>query len=84
MDIVKLFHMGFYVPGGHALCIHGEDLFLHVLCHGILILPDKLWLIVAVAVTGDRHLHVPVTGMHGLFGVTVPAVIRILAFIVIL
>ena len=54
--VVEFFHMGFDIPGSHALCIHGEDFFFHVLCDGVLILFDELRLIVPVAVTGDSLL----------------------------
>ena len=82
--VVEFFHMGLYIPGSHALCIHGEDFFFHVLCDGVLILFDELRLIVPVAVTGDSHFHVPVTGVHGLCGVAVPAVIGFLVPVVVL
>ena len=76
--------MGLYIPCGHALCIHGEDLFLHVLRYRILVLFDELGLVFAVTVTGDSHFHIPVAGVHGLGGMAVPAVIGVLVFVVIL
>lgn len=76
--------MGLYVPCGHALCIHGEDLFLHVLCYRILVLFDELGLVFAVTVTGDSHFHIPVAGVHGLCGVAVAAVVSVLVSVVIL
>lgn len=76
--------MGFYVPCGHALCIHGEDLFLHVLCYRILVLFDELGLVFAVTVTGDSHFHVPVTGVHGLLEMSIAAVVGFLVPVIVL
>ena len=50
--------MGFYVPCGHALCIHGEDLFLHVLCYRILVLFDELGLVFAVTRIVKRAVYI--------------------------
>lgn len=76
--------MGFYVPGGHIFCIHGEALFLHVLCHGILVFFDKLRLHNRRCGHGDRHLHISVDGVHGFLGMIVSAVIDILVPVIVL
>ena len=76
--------MGLDVASGHAFCVHGEDFFFHVLCHGILILFDNLRFIFTVAVTGNGDLHIPIAGMHGFLGMSVPAVIRIFVPVIVL
>ena len=84
IHVIEFLHVGFDISGRHSLCIHGKYFFLHVLCHGILIFFDELWFIVTIAVAGDSHLHIPVTGVHGLCRVAVPAVTGILVPVVIL
>lgn len=33
--VIELFHIGFNIPGGHTLCVHGENLFLHIPITGV-------------------------------------------------
>ena len=40
INVVEFFHVRFNISGRHAFCIHGENLFLHVLGNSILIFFD--------------------------------------------
>ena len=84
IHVVEFFHVGFYVAGCHAFCIHGKNLFLHVLRHGILVFFNELWLILAVAVARDCNIHVSIAGVHDLLGMSVAAVVRVLVPVIIL
>ena len=84
IHVVEFFHVGFYVAGCHAFCIHGKNLFLHVLRHGILVFFNELGLILTVPVARDCSIHVSIAGVHGLFGMSVAAVIRVLVPVIVL
>ena len=82
--IVLSLHVGFYISGCHSLCIHGKYFFLHVLCYGILVFFYELRLILPVPVAWDCNIHVSIAGVHGLFRMSVAAVVSILVPVIIL
>lgn len=84
IDIVKVFHMTFDISGSHSFGIHGDDFFLHILCNGILILFHQFRLKFSVPVSGNADIHITVTGMHGLLGMVITAIVCSFITIVIL
>lgn len=83
VHVIEFLHIGFYVSGSHAFCVHGENFFLPALCHGILIFFDELRFKLPVVLTGDCHLHIPVIGVHSLFRMPIPAVISVLVAVIV-
>ena len=76
--------MALDIMGGHALSVHGEDLFLHVLGDGILIFFDHLRFVFPFSVPWDINLHVSIAGVHGLLGMAVSAVVSFFVTVIIL
>ena len=65
--IIELAHMTLDIRCGHALGIHGEDLFLHILGYSILVFFYDLRFKFTFTVSGNVDIHVAITGMHSLF-----------------
>ena len=67
----------------HSLCVHGDDLVLHILRYACLILRQYLRLKFAVSVTGDFDIHFTHTGTQSFLAVTVTAIVSFLVLHVI-
>ena len=84
LNVVQFTHVAFDIIRGHSLGIHGDDLFLHILSNGILILFDDLGFKLAFPVPGNVNFHVTIAGMHGLLRVPVSGIIGFLITVIIL
>lgn len=76
--------MRFDVTRGHALGVHGQNLFLNILTDTDLVLLQDLGLKFAFPITRYRHFHIAKAGPQCFAAVTVAAVVRVLIFVVIL
>ena len=76
--------MGFYVAGGHAFGVHGQDRFLDVLAHTGLILFRNLRLKLALTVSPYSDVYISKARAQSFAAVLVPAVIRVLVLVVVL
>ena len=75
--------MALNIAGGHALGVHGQDLFLNVLADAGLTLFQHLRLKLTFPVPGNRNFHVSKAGPERLVAMTIPAVVCSLVLIVI-
>ena len=76
--------MRFDVTRGHALGVHGQNLFLNILTDTDLVLLQDLGLKFAFPITRYGHFHIAKAGPQCFAAVTVAAVVRVLIFVVIL
>ena len=75
--------MSLNIAGGHALGVHGQDLFLYVLADTGLILFQHLGLKFSLPVPGNRHIHFAKAGTQPFAAVAVTAVICVLVLVVV-
>ena len=75
---VDIPNMGLNIRRGHALGVHGQDLFLDVLTAADLVLFQELWIKLPLSVPRNRHLHIAEAGAQRFAAVSVPAVVRVL------
>ena len=71
------------VTSGHALSVHGQDLFLNVLANTGLVFLQHLRLKFAFPVSRHRYLYITEAGSQRLTAVSVAAIVRVLVFLVI-
>ena len=83
LDIIEFPHMAFDIICCHSFGIHGNDLFFHVLSDRILVFLDDLRFKPAFPIPWDVDLHITITGMHGLLGMSVPGIIGIFVPVII-
>ena len=75
--------MSLYIRRGHALGVHGQDLLLNVLTDAGLVFPQHLRLKFPLTIPGHGYLHITEAGAQRFAAVPVPAVVRVLVFIVV-
>ena len=71
------------IAGGHALGVHGQDLLLDVLTDAGLVFLQHMRLEFPLTIPGHGYLHITEAGAQRFAAVPVPAVVRVLVFIVI-
>lgn len=81
---VDIPNMSLNIRCAHALDVHGQDLFLDVLTDAGLVFLQHLRLKFALTIPGHGYLHIAEAGAQPFAAVPVPAVVRVLVFIVIL
>lgn len=72
----------FRIPGTHAFCVHGQDLFLDVRADAGLVLLQQLWLKLSLPVPRDGYIHLSIAGAQLLGTVLIPAVFRFFLLVV--
>ena len=75
---VDIPNMGLNIRRGHALGVHGQNLFFDVLTDAGLVFPQHLRLKLPLSVPQNRHLHIAKAGAQRFAAVPVPAVVRVL------
>src|SRR5699024_4231027 len=80
---IDVLDMSLNIAGGHALGVHGQDLFLNVLADAGLTLFQHLRLKLPFPVPGNRDLHVSKACPERLAAMTIPAVVCSLVLVVI-
>ena len=75
--------MRFDITRGHALGVHGQNLFLNILADAGLVLLQDLGLKFFFPITRYGHFHIAKAGPQCFAAVTVAAVVRVLVFVVI-
>lgn len=63
LDAIKILHMAHYDARTHSLCVHRQDLFLHVLCDSVLLFLENLQFEFAVPVSWTMDLHITLVGV---------------------
>ena len=81
---VDILDMRFDITRGHALGVHGQNLFLNILTDAGLVLLQDPGLEFAFPITRYGHLHIAKAGPQCFAAVTIAAVVRVLVFVVIL
>ena len=80
---VDILDMLLDVTSGHALGVHGQDLFLNVLANTGLVFLQHLGLKFAFPVARHGHLNITEAGSQRLTAVSVAAIVRVFVFVVI-
>ena len=80
---IDVLDMALNIAGGHALGVHGQDLFFNVLADAGLTLFQHLGFKFPFPVPGNRDFHVSKAGPKRLAAMTIPAVVCSLVLVVI-
>lgn len=83
LNIVQFPHMTYGIGGSHTFCVHGDDVFHHVLGGCVLIFFDYLRLEFPSTVMWDIQFHIAIADIHRFLGITIAAVVRFFVTMVI-
>lgn len=81
---VYLLNMSCDVVFGHFFCIHRDNFFFNIIRQRCLMFLNELRIKSTAAVTGNGNIHVAKADFHGLFTVTVAAVVCFLIAVIVL